>query len=197
MKSLEKGNLRQLGLGISIVLLCIGVLSCERREREQGGRAPELGSPQFKVSEHVSALTRVSNVEEVAPRIAGAGPDGQALFATNCVACHQTTGQGVPGAFPPLDGSKYVTGDNVERLASIILYGLTGPMTVKGVQYNNVMLPQGHLKDEELAAIASYVRSSWSNKASPIEAAVFQKMRQKHGQRAQFKIEELGVEPDA
>lgn len=184
-------------LTICVFALSLAFLACERHEREQGGKDAVIGSPDYKAVENVSLVSHTSHVEEVAPKVGSSGPDGAALFAASCAACHQATGQGVPGAFPPLDGSVYVTSNNVERLASIMLYGLQGPITVKGVTYQNIMLPQSAMKDEELAAIANYIRNSWSNKAGGIEAAVFTKMRQKWGQRAQFTIEELGVEPGA
>lgn len=182
------------------VAFIICLLACERYERDQGGRAKLPGSPTYSstAQEHITALARVSNVEEVQPKLAGGPIDGAALYATTCAACHQATGQGVPGAFPPLDGSAYVQSNNVDRLASIMLYGLKGPISVKGTQYNNIMMPQGGvLKDEELAAVATYIRSTWSNKSGPVEVSVFANMRKKWGDRQQFTIEELGVEPGA
>lgn len=176
--------------GLTFVL---GAAACDRHERPQGGRAGlAAGSPAGEL--HYTALSAETNVSEVSPK-SSSGPDGAALYAQSCAACHQGTGQGVPGAFPPLDGSPYVTGNNVERLASIMIYGLMGPITVNGTAYNNVMLPQGKtFNDEQLSAIATYIRGSWSNKASGVEAAVFAKMRQKYGERAQFTIQELGEE---
>jgi mono/diheme cytochrome c family protein len=101
---------------------------------------------------------------------------------------------GVPNAFPPLVGSAYVVGDNLERLASIMLYGLIGPITVNGAEYNSVMTPFNHLSDDELAAIATHIRSSWGNSASAVEPQVFADQRARWGQRGQFRIEELGAE---
>ena len=110
----------------------------------------------------------------------------------NCAACHQVTGQGVPGAFPPLAPSEYVTGDNVERLAAIMIYGLMGPIEVNGVTYNSVMAPLGAtLGDEELAAIGTYIRSNWGNSSSPVGADVFAGTRTKYGARGPFQITEF------
>lgn len=120
--------------------------------------------------------------------------DPKALYEANCSACHQVSGKGVPAAFPPLDGSKYVTSDNTERMAAIMIYGLQGPITVLGAEYNSVMAPLGQLSDKELAAIATYVRNSWSNKAAPVEASLFKSVREKYGQRSMFNISELGAE---
>jgi mono/diheme cytochrome c family protein len=110
-----------------------------------------------------------------AARPAGA-IDGKQVYAAQCVACHQANGKGLAGVFPPLDGSEWVLGD--ERLiANILLHGVQGELTVAGAVYQGVMPPFKQLADAELAAVASHVRSSWSNKAAPIAAALITKER--------------------
>jgi mono/diheme cytochrome c family protein len=95
---------------------------------------------------------------------------GQPLYMQTCLACHQPTGMGLPGAFPPLGGSEYVTG-SARRLVATMLKGLQGPLTVKGITYNNIMLPLDLqfpiLKDDaKVADVANYVRNSFGNTAS-------------------------------
>lgn len=108
---------------------------------------------------------------------AGQGADGKQLFSANCVACHQTSGLGLPGVFPPLDGSEWVNGD--ERIvANILLHGITGEISVKGAGFKGAMPSFGQLGDEELAAVASYVRATWSNKSAPLKAELFTRERQ-------------------
>lgn len=178
-----------------LVLLCVvcTLVACDRTLRKTGAKEqPATSTPAYTVTAQL-ATTPGSGMPDVMPKAKGA-LDGQALFVKNCSACHQVTGAGVPGAFPPLDGSPYVQGDNVERMASIMLYGLMGPIHVKGTVYTNVMAPLGSLPNEELAAIATYVRSAWSNKAGPVEPAVYEKMRTKWGNRGPFNISELGEE---
>jgi mono/diheme cytochrome c family protein len=175
--------------GLALVVVC----ACERQAKNVAEKNPP-SAPAYTTAENMAALSEDVTVAEVSLK-GGGTIDGKALYVANCAACHQAAGTGVPSVFPPLVGSPYVTGPNVERLASIMLYGLMGEIKVNGITYNGVMLPLGHLKDEELSAIASYIRSSWGNSASPFEPAVFKKMREKWGTRAQFKIEELGVEP--
>lgn len=102
--------------------------------------------------------------------------DGSQVYSANCAACHQASGLGLPGIFPPLDGSEWVTAD--ERVvASILLYGINGQLTVKGVAYTGSMPSFGQLSDSELAAVASHIRSAWSNKATPLNAEHFEKVR--------------------
>lgn len=98
---------------------------------------------------------------------------GKRLYTANCVACHQATGQGVAGQFPPLAGSEWVVGgdwhgDN--HLVKILLQGLQGPIQVEGKTYNGAMPPWKQLKDEQIAAILTYIRNEWGNSASPISA---------------------------
>jgi mono/diheme cytochrome c family protein len=107
--------------------------------------------------------------------------DGKQLFTANCVACHQAGGTGVPGVFPPLDGSEWVQGDP-RVLANILLHGVEGELPVKGTTYKGAMPGFGRLGDAELAAVANYVRGNWSNQAAPVDAALFAAER-KHNPR--------------
>lgn len=91
---------------------------------------------------------------------------GQAAYATNCMACHQATGQGIPRAFPPLAGHapKLVAAEGGrEYLIKTVLYGLMGPITVLGNQYSSVMPAMPHLSDVDIAAALNYSLHSWEN----------------------------------
>ncbi len=114
---------------------------------------------------------------DLAPAVAAVGAaDGKALYAAQCAACHQPTGKGVAGVFPPLDGSEWVAGS--ERvLANILLHGIDGEIEVLGATYKGSMPPFERLSDVELAAIATWLRASWSNRASPIDASIFEQER--------------------
>lgn len=95
--------------------------------------------------------------------------DGGAVYAANCVACHQATGAGLAGVFPPLASSEWVLGDDA-RLVQILLHGIAGSIEVQGTTYAGVMPAFGQLADGEIAAVLTHVRSSWGNSAAPITA---------------------------
>lgn len=104
-------------------------------------------------------------------------PDGEQIYNTRCMSCHQMGGRGVPGTFPPLTDTKWVTGDK-GRLIRLLLHGLTGPIEVNGTRYGGVMPPWGGaLDDEGIAQIATYIRTSFGNEASPITTEEVAKVR--------------------
>jgi cytochrome c oxidase subunit 2 len=78
---------------------------------------------------------------------------GESVYAVNCVACHQTNGQGIPGIFPALAGSDVVL-NNKERNIEILMEG------VQGAAMNSF----SYLSEVELAAVITYTRQSWGNK---------------------------------
>lgn len=96
---------------------------------------------------------------------------GQALFTANCSACHQATGEGVPGAFPPLKGNAAVDNDDPTLHLHTILHGASG-VVIGGVKYASTMPPfAGQLSDADIANIANYERSSWGNHAKHVTPA--------------------------
>ncbi len=117
----------------------------------------------------------------------GAAVDGAALFAANCAACHQATGQGLPGVFPPLDGSEWVHG-SPKVLANILLHGIDGEITVKGTKYKGLMPAFAQLSDAEIAGVATHIRNTWSNKGEPVTADVVAQER-KSGRTTPFEDE--------
>ncbi len=119
---------------------------------------------------------------------------GEQKYQTICAACHGPTGQGQPAQnIPPLDGSEWVAGDQASaaRLARVVLYGLNGPIPVKGRTYSGAVMPQqgNVLKDYEIASVLTFIRNNWSNKADPdnakpaITAEVVKAARTKEGAR--------------
>ncbi|WP_411881587.1 c-type cytochrome [Polaromonas sp. YR568] len=116
---------------------------------------------------------------------AGTAANGKQLFTANCAACHQATGKGLPGVFPPLDGSEWVAGDE-RTVANILLHGITGEITVMGSTFKGAMPAFPQLSDAELAAVASYIRAEWSNKAGAIKPELFEAERKAGTRTAPF-----------
>lgn len=109
-----------------------------------------------------------STVVQPAAAAADDEVDGAEVYSARCASCHQLDGTGMAGAFPPLAGSTWVTGD-AGRLVRIILNGLSGPVEVDGEVFNSFMPGWGTiLSDAEIAAVATFVRSEWGNDASPV-----------------------------
>src|SRR5579859_7671819 len=94
--------------------------------------------------------------------------DGAAIFAANCAVCHQAAGTGLPGVFPPLAGSNWVGGRDA-TLVQILLHGVQGALTVNGTTYNSAMPAFGsQLSDAQIAAVLTYIRGQWGNKAAAV-----------------------------
>jgi mono/diheme cytochrome c family protein len=100
----------------------------------------------------------------------GGAVDGGQIFAAKCVACHQATGLGMPGVFPPLAGSEWVLGSD-KILVQIPLHGITGSVQVKGATYNGSMPVFNTMSDAEIAAVLTYIRSQWGNAAPTVSPA--------------------------
>ncbi|MGF7231832.1 cytochrome c [Arachidicoccus sp.] len=110
--------------------------------------------------------------QKVAAAAGGAAgkPDGAALYTANCQSCHQASGEGLPGAFPPLKGSSVVTGDNLELYVGIIMGGYTG----REKEGFGAMPPVGtnaNLTVDEVVAIMNHERTSWGNNAKEVTVA--------------------------
>lgn len=88
--------------------------------------------------------------------------EGGKLFARKCVVCHQASGKGVPGVFPPLAGNPHL-GDT-KLVVRTIHGGKSGPIDINGKKFNSKMPPIGAaFSPEQVAAVATYVRNSWGN----------------------------------
>ena len=95
------------------------------------------------------------------------GPDGDALYAANCQACHQENGLGLAGAFPPLKGSKVVLDNSPDVQVTIIMKGYNGRVS----EGYGIMPPVGtnnNLKPDEVTAIINHERGSWGNNSKKV-----------------------------
>ena len=101
---------------------------------------------------------------------------GKKVYLARCLACHQVDGLGVQNMNPPLVGTTYVLGDK-SRLIKIVLNGFNERVEIEGDIYNNPMPGQSNLTDQEIADVLTYVRNSFGNKASAINASEVKKVR--------------------
>jgi mono/diheme cytochrome c family protein len=128
-------------------------------------------------------------------KVAGSGGDagprevdmmalGKRVYSQNCVACHQATGLGTPGVYPPLVGSDWVK-DNPERLVKVLLSGLSGKVTVNGEQFENAMTPFKKLKDQQIAAVLTFIRTNpdYQNGSHEVSEEMVKEVRAAYGER--------------
>ena len=107
---------------------------------------------------------------------------GEATFKESCALCHQTTGLGKEGQFPPLAGSDWLLAPGPNRIGRIVLNGLTGPIRVEaanGVVSLNASMAAlgGTYNDEKIAAVLTYARQQWGNNAPKVTPEQIQKIR--------------------
>ena len=151
-----------------------------------------------------TAADRLAGIAEVevpefvaAPAPAHLDSDGKELFLAgqdvyfrdgHCATCHQANGKGLDPAFPSISNSEWVSG-NDQRLIKLALYGLIGPLEVDGKKYNGQvpMTPFGGLLgDDEMAAVLTFVRNSFGNKAAPIQPEDVKSVRDANPGRFMF-----------
>jgi len=118
-------------------------------------------------------------------------PRGLALYRSICQACHGADGNGVNGLAPPLNNSDWVTGDK-KRLTTVVLYGLSGPITVTKKLYKSPevsgempgIAANSNFSDEDVAQVLSYIRGSWANSADKVSKEEVTAIRLKYKGRA-------------
>ena len=129
-------------------------------------------------------------------KIASSGPaivsPGQAIYEALCLNCHQATGQGLTGVYPPLAKSEWVAGD-AQALIKLTIHGLAGPTKVLGKDYGLVPMPPMGLDDQQLADVLTYVRSAFGNSAPAVTPAEVKTVREAtKGRTAPWTAAELG-----
>ena len=111
----------------------------------------------------VSIKTQAQNLE-----------NGKKIYQTRCLVCHQADGGGVPNMNAPLDGSTNVVGNDIARLVKIIKNGFNERVELDGLYYSNSMTPNPDLTPAQISDVLSYIRTSWSNKATKVTIAQVQ-----------------------
>lgn len=182
----EKGHYRLLPLGILFVMSGFILFAATYTNRYSGhfdstvfneNQLPTKGGP---------AMAPINPIEV-----------GQRLFMSGgaCNTCHQPTGLGIPGIYPPLAGSEWVNGTQ-DRMIRIVLTGLKGPITVKGKQFGAAVMPafgphQFNWSDDKIADVISYVRQAWGNHGGPVTPEQVSAIRQQIGDHAEWTEPEL------
>jgi len=101
---------------------------------------------------------------------------GAEIYKKHCLVCHQADGSGVPGMFPPLVRTNRVLGPP-DSLIRVIISGISGPLTVNGNDYEQVMPAMNYLTDSEIASVLTFIRSSWGNKAAAVPVKDVKRVR--------------------
>ncbi len=102
----------------------------------------------------------IGDPEAVAP----VAVEGAPIYGAQCAACHQATGAGIPGAFPPLANHAYeLYQADRDYMPLVMLYGLQGPIEVHGTTYNGLMPAFPQLDDDAIAAVLNHVLEAWSD----------------------------------
>lgn len=140
-----------------------------------GGFRWDAYSPDFNPSAGAPAVVEIPLFDR-----------GAKVFRNQCAQCHQATGQGVAGVYPPLAESEWVVG-NSEVLGRILINGLSGPIEVKGNTYNGNMPafgPNGlNLKAKDLAGVMTYIRQEWGNAEGDVTLEMAEGYLENYGSR--------------
>lgn len=157
------------------------------------GNKKQFGAPQLAgMLKRKQTASNIKTPDEIKDNLFKNLPKNSRIYNTYCVACHQRDGKGDGNRFPPLEQSEWVNVDKF-RLISVVLNGLKGPITVKGLPYNEVMPAHGSfLNDAQIAEVLNYVKSNFNNTPEIVTAADVafvrkmsaEKNNQQNGQKA-------------
>ena len=100
---------------------------------------------------------------------------GKYIYEANCVSCHQATGAGAEGLYPPLKGSDYLLANKGNGVNAVV-NGLRGEIKVNGVEYD-LYMPPVNIADEDVVHVLNYVRNSWGNKADSLTLEDVKKLK--------------------
>lgn len=134
---------------------------------------------QLSAMEKEKQRSNIRTPDEISDNLfRGTAEPGSEVYTVYCRACHQQNGKGDGSRYPPLENAEWVTGSK-DRLLDIVMRGMSGPISVQGKVYNNIMPQHSFLKDEELAQVLTYIRSHFSNQAGPVTEAEVAAYRKK------------------
>ncbi len=151
---------------ILIVAVLLGYRGCVYVDNVGGGLSfsPELYGPYHSVAQLQLLQPSTGGIDEVIRK-------GKSVYGTVCVGCHQSSGLGVAGQYPPLAGSDWVLVEGSNRIIRIVLKGFQGPVTVNGKPFNGAMAEFGAiLNDADIAAVVTFIKNSkeWGNETGEL-----------------------------
>lgn len=137
----------------NLVILVFGLLSC-------GGGSQDEASQNDSAAVQTKEASSTTNIDLVA---------GKKIYTEKCMVCHQESGLGVPGTFPPLAKSDYLQADKMRAVKQAI-YGSKTPITVNGVQYPGGIMTvfEKELSDQQVLDVVNYVLNSWGNQMGAV-----------------------------
>jgi glucose/arabinose dehydrogenase len=141
------------------------------------GNKEEFTTSQMVAMEERKKLIHIRTPDKIKDNLARMTADeGQKIYNTYCISCHQADGSGDGNRYPPLAKSDWVRGD-VNRLIMVLLEGLAGPITVNGGPYDDMMPKQDFLSNDEIAKVLSYIRLNFDNNSSAIHSSEVARLR--------------------
>ncbi|HEU0276874.1 MAG TPA: cytochrome c [Rhodanobacteraceae bacterium] len=166
----------------TVVMHSLPVASSPEQARQADLRITPVGAVYAGASGQAALVAAAPALQ---PSAAATGPytfnesEGKSLFDSTCAACHQATGEGVPGTFPPLKGNAAVNDADAKTQIETILDGRQGTV-IGGQKYSGVMPPFGsQLTDTQIANVANYERSAWGNHGKHVTADDVAALRKK------------------
>lgn len=139
--------------------------AAEASEEASATEAEAAAEAEPEAAEEAATTDTAEPADTTAVSLTWDADQGASMYTMNCVACHQGSGQGIPGAFPPLAehaADVYAAGGEV-FLIDVVLYGMQGPIQVGGTTYNGLMLAWSQFSDEELANVLNHIVTAWND----------------------------------
>lgn len=136
--------------------IVIAVAACEKEETTPGPSDDDAVAVQAGEATSRTLEERMSS--------------GKRIYAAHCSACHLAEGQGLAGVFPPVAESSYLAENGTDAAVSAILNGLSGAITVNGIEYNGAMPNLSYLSDSEIADVVTFVMNSWKNPGGEVNS---------------------------
>ncbi len=156
---------------LSATVLATALCACGGGGKKTTSTTTTVSSPAGSPGAASPMATQTASSMAKAGGAAMGGHNGGAVYTANCSSCHQSNGKGQPNVFPPLAGNAVVTGDP-KKVIHIVKNGLNGKIKVGSMTFNGQMPAwKGTLSNSDIAAVITYIRSSWGNHAGPVSAS--------------------------